>query len=215
MAKLYTLLEAADRLGLTPEVFRRKLKTEWVKDLQMIPGNPPHFRAADVDEFARVLGAASDPGLTPGNDPGEFNFAVASEAAPLPPRPPAAAADEPLLIDADDDILSLPASGKLASGKTGSDSDVRLDPAPARRPAASDDQSGPTEEISIDLAGPSSAVIKSSSGSAGRAEVGVEARRPRVGQDAPRHQGLSPAAGRRQFQRVRAEPRPEQRLART
>ncbi len=182
MAKLYTLDEAASKLGLAVDVFKRKLKTEWVKDIQMIPGNPPHFRAADIDEFARVLGAASDPGLAvgpvgsaPAEDSNDFSFALAEDAAPMPKgtkRPRLPDADEPLLVAVDDDIFTAPPpppkAGKPA--KSGSDSDVRLDPASGvgvgRRDArdASDD-SLPTEEITIDLAGPSSAVIKPSGGS--------------------------------------------------
>ncbi len=177
MAKLYTLDEAAAKLGLPVDVFKRKLKTEWVKDVQMIPGNPPHFRAADIDEFARVLGAASDPGLAPGpvgsapaEDANDFSFAMADDAPPMPSqtpkRPRLPAADEPLLIAVDDDIFTAPpppTPGK--SGKSGSDSDVRLDPAPGRAARADADQSMPTEEITIDLSGPSSAVIKPSGGS--------------------------------------------------
>ena len=177
MAKLYTLDEAAAKLGLAVDVFKRKLKTEWVKDIQMIPGNPPHFRAADIDEFARVLGAASDPGLqvgpvgsAPAEDSNDFSFALAEVAAPLPPkgtkRPRLPDADEPLLVAADDDIFTAPPPPPRAGkpGKSGSDSDVRLDPASSVGRDASDD-SLPTEEITIDLAGPSSAVIKPSGGS--------------------------------------------------
>jgi len=173
MAKLYTLDEAAARLGLPVDVFKRKLKTEWVKDIQMIPGNPPHFRAADIDEFARVLGAASDPGLAPGPvgsapaEDSDFSFAVADDAPPLPRqtprRPRLAAADEPLLVAADDDIFAPPAAGKPA--KSGSDSDVRLDSGTAPAGRGDPEESMPTEEILIDLSGPSSAVIKPSGGS--------------------------------------------------
>ena len=175
MAKLYTLDEAAAKLGLPVDVFKRKLKTEWVKEVQMIPGNPPHFRAADIDEFARVLGAASDPGLSlgpvgasPADDSNDFSFAMADDAPPMPVqpnrRPRLPAADEPLLIAADDDIMAAPAKSG-PSAKSGSDSDVRLDPAPGRAARGDADQAMPTEEITIDLGGPSSAVIKPSGGS--------------------------------------------------
>ncbi len=180
MAKLYTLDEAAAKLGLAVDVFKRKLKTEWVKDIQMIPGNPPHFRAADIDEFARVLGAASDPGLrvgpvgsAPAEDSNDFSFALAEDAAPLPPksggRPRLPEADEPLLVAADDDIFTAPPPPRPGKpnkpGKSGSDSDVRLDPASGVGRRDASDDSLPTEEITIDLAGPSSAVIKPSGGS--------------------------------------------------
>ena len=176
MAKLYTLDEAAAKLGLAVDVFKRKLKTEWVKDIQMIPGNPPHFRAADIDEFARVLGAASDPGLqvgpvgsAPAEDSNDFSFALAEDAAPMPPkgqkRPRLADADEPLLVAVDDDIFTAPPPKPGKSGKSGSDSDVRLDPASGVGRRDASDDSLPTEEITIDLAGPSSAVIKPSGGS--------------------------------------------------
>ena len=172
MAKLYTLDEAAAKLGLAVDVFKRKLKTEWVKDIQMIPGNPPHFRAADIDEFARVLGAASDPGLqvgpvgsAPAEDSNDFSFALADDAPPMPPkptrRPRLADADEPLLVAVDDDIFT----ATPPPPKSGSDIDVRLDPAAASGRKLGADESMPTEEITIDLAGPSSAVIKPSGGS--------------------------------------------------
>src|SRR5438105_513514 len=117
MAQYYTLDEAAQRLGLTTDAFRRKLQTEWRQSPRRYPdGATLRFQAAEIDELARKLGGGSDPDLQ--------------------------LADEPLRLADDhsssDDFIPLggeemvvrkqPASsGRLK--KSGSDSDVRLDAA--------------------------------------------------------------------------------------
>ena len=63
MAQTYTLEEAALRLGITADEMKRRLKEDW-KTLRSFRDGPTlRFRAADIDELARSLGAASDPGL--------------------------------------------------------------------------------------------------------------------------------------------------------
>ena len=63
MAQTYTLEEAAGRLGITPEEMKRRLKEDW-KTLRSFRDGPTlRFRATDIDELARSLGAASDPSL--------------------------------------------------------------------------------------------------------------------------------------------------------
>ncbi|OWK44325.1 helix-turn-helix domain-containing protein [Fimbriiglobus ruber] len=143
MAQFYTLDEAASRLGISPEEFKRRLKIEWTSIRPFRDGATLRFRAADIDELARSLGAASDPGLPlapVGSSPvdssdssEEFTFSLEPDSeivAPPPPKTPAAKApaakapkppvdDDPLLITAeDDDIFTMP-SGKSGIGKSG------------------------------------------------------------------------------------------------
>ena len=133
MAQFYTLEEAAQRLNIAPEEFKRKLKTDWTSIRPFRDGATLRFRAADIDELARSLGAASDPGL---------------------PLGPVGAG----LAESSDDF----ALATDPAAKTGSDSDVRLDLATPGKPAGEGsgpteeialDVSGP----------PSSGVLKPSS----------------------------------------------------
>jgi hypothetical protein len=112
MAQYYTLEEAAQKLGLTTDAFRRKLATEWKTNPRRYPdGATLRFQAGEIDELARTTGGGSDPDLQ--------------------------LADEPLRLAEDhssDDFVPLgEGSGKKgpsSSGKIkkpGSDSDVRLD----------------------------------------------------------------------------------------
>jgi hypothetical protein len=173
MAQFYSLEEAADRLGIPVDEFKRRIKTEWTSIRPFRDGATLRFRTADIDELARSLGAASDPGLTPGpigsgfaEDSDELDIPMSLEPAPPIPMPktarnmkkPNIADDLPLLISDDDNTF-----GTLPM-KAGSDSDVRLD---MNLGSGRDNPelTMPTEEISIDLSGPSSAIIKPSSGS--------------------------------------------------
>ncbi len=137
MAQYYTLDEAAQRLGLTTDEFRRKLATEWKQSPRRYPdGATLRFQAGEIDELARTRSGHSDADV------------------PL--------ADEPLRLADDhssDDFVPLggdemivhrdkPASsGRLK--KSASDSDVRLDLAGGTvRPAAHPGHS--TEDIDLD-----------------------------------------------------------------
>lgn len=134
MAQFYTLEEAAQRLNIAPEEFKRKLKTDWTSIRPFRDGATLRFRAADIDELARSLGAASDPGL---------------------PLGPVGAG----LTESSDDFALAP---DPVPTKTGSDSDVRLDLATPSKPAG--EGSGPTEEIALDVSGPpSSGILKPAS----------------------------------------------------
>ncbi|MGL6076090.1 MAG: hypothetical protein ACRC8S_18180 [Fimbriiglobus sp.] len=167
MAKFYSLEESAARLGIPVEDFKRRLKTEWTSIRPFRDGATLRFRTSDIDELARSLGAASDPGLTPGpvgssalEDSDELSLAGSDLVAPLPTKKPKPSDDdEPLLISEDDSIFS-----SKAPPKRSSDSDVRLDFNFAPNPN-NPELTMPTEEISIDLSGPSSAIIKPSSAS--------------------------------------------------
>lgn len=157
MAQYITLEEAAQKLGIPADDFKRRLKTEWTHVVPMRDGPTLRFRANQVEELARMLGGASDPALPLAADvpvPGSDDFKVPGAVR---------TADEPLLFEgSDDDIFSLtddPVSGKKG-GKSSGDSDVRLE-APGRKGKP---ENVPTEEIALDLAGPGSAVIKGGGG---------------------------------------------------
>ena len=164
MAQFYTLDEAAQKLAISPEDFKKKLKTDpaFTALRPFRDGPTLRFRAADIDELGRALGGASDPGFAigpVGADPAEsaddlvFDLTQAAPAGKIP----AAKDDAPLLVTDDtDDIFT--GLGPAAA----SDSDVRLDIAPAGPKPYDPNASHPTEEIALDLAGPGSAVIRPS-----------------------------------------------------
>jgi hypothetical protein len=162
MAQTYTLDEAAGRLGMPTDEFKRRLKDDWKSIRSFRDGATLRFRAADIDELARSLGQASDPGLqlaAPGATPqtgSSDEFLLAA---------PAAGRDDDSSMG-NEDIFSLAAgdSGRTRKPKA-SDSDVRLEVTP--RPGAEDPQNkAPTEEIALDLSGAGSSVLKSGTSSA-------------------------------------------------
>ena len=168
MAQTYTLDEAAHKLGISPEEYKRKLKGEW-KTLKSFRDGPTlRFRSADIDELARTLGQASDPGLQPGDGgllAGDSSDEIGLEVAAPPSGKSKKSAVEkpPSLDDSDDSILTL-ASGdsgvsKKKPKKSG-DSDVRLDRTPPKKDPGAKEL---TEEISLDLSGPRSGILKSPS----------------------------------------------------
>ncbi|MCS6866531.1 MAG: hypothetical protein RMJ56_00415 [Gemmataceae bacterium] len=171
--QLITLEEAATILGLTPEDLRRLLKTDpdFIKLSQIRDGSTIRLKRSAIEELARQRGAASSPDLqlaplptdaVPSSD--EFEVPASSKSS-------ARLSDDPIEFDtSEDDIFQLSEdavasesqSRTSAGSKTGSDSDVRLD---SKKPTSdsSDESAIPTEEITLDLAGPGSAVIKSGS----------------------------------------------------
>src|SRR5262245_24831240 len=61
MAQYYTLEEAAQKLGLSTEAFRRKLATEWKTTPRRYPdGATLRFQVREIDDLARSLGQASE-----------------------------------------------------------------------------------------------------------------------------------------------------------
>ncbi len=186
--QMITLEEAANRLGISPEEMKKRLKTDpdFKKLSQIRDGSNVRFKSSAIDELARQLGMASDDGipmapLSDDEGPGSEDFKVKT-VDPKKVKP----ADEPLDFGAstDDDVFSLaddgkPASpkssGKLTPGKPAkpskalsdsshgsSDSDVRLDTGKPKKGKA-DESAIPTEEIALDFSGPGSAVIKGGS----------------------------------------------------
>src|SRR5438105_3304622 len=70
MAQYYTLEEAAQRLGLTTDAFRRKLQTEWRQTPRSYTdGATRRFLAPEIDELARTLGRGSDADLQLADEP--------------------------------------------------------------------------------------------------------------------------------------------------
>src|SRR5262245_45615631 len=60
-----TLEEAAERLGISPEEFKKRLKPDPAFKI-LVPirdGSSLRFKSGAIDELARQLGAASDPEL--------------------------------------------------------------------------------------------------------------------------------------------------------
>jgi hypothetical protein len=137
MAQYYTLDEAAQRLGLSTDEFRRKLATEWKQSPRRYPdGATLRFQAGEIDELARTLGGHSDADLQLADEP----FRLADDHS----------SDDFVPLGGEDMIVhrDKPASsGKLK--KSASDSDVRLDLAGGTvRPAAHPGHS--TEDIDLD-----------------------------------------------------------------
>ena len=139
MAQYYTLEEAAAKLGLTTDAFRRRLATEWKSTPRRYPdGATLRFQVREIDELARSFGGSS----------GELE-----------------AGDAPLsLADSSEDFVPLKGdSGVKLGGKSGklpksaADSDVRLEQhggsvKPASSGKLKKKQAGdrPTEEIDLD-----------------------------------------------------------------
>ncbi len=155
MAKTYTIDEAAERLGVPLEEFKRRWKTEWTTVRTFRDGGTVRFRTADIDELARTLGMASDPGsqlAPPTQDHSSTEYLLPDESA---------VGDDIFTTDSD--------SSRRNSGRP-ADSDIRLEadagPKSNRRRGAQ--ESTPTEELSIDLAMPPSGVKKKTGNSSSK-----------------------------------------------
>jgi hypothetical protein len=160
MAQTYTLDEAADKLDLSVEEFKRRLRTEWSgKVHQFRDGSTLRFRTSDIDELARTLGLGSSEEL-PLADQAEpempDEIGLATDAPPA--KKPRTDVDAPLKLDDSDEVFHLSSdSGKGSSGKKvrpKSDSDVKLERADARSAGGADDEESIlTEEYQVPSAG--------------------------------------------------------------
>jgi hypothetical protein len=189
MAQLITLEEAAQRLGLSPEEMKKRLKTDsaFSKLAPIRDGSTLRFKVNAIDELARQLGLASAPDLPLASldldePPGSDDFKVPALGKPNKPAKNDDDAPLNLALGDDDDVFSLAeepkpqapmSSAKLTPSKatkmpkgmsdssSSSDSDVRLD---GDKPKKKKDEGAvPTEEIALDFSGPGSAVIKGGS----------------------------------------------------
>lgn len=164
MAQTYTLEEAAQRLGLTPEVFKKRLREDWKNSLKSFrDGSTLRFRSVDIDELARSLGQASDPGLPLGeaSQPLSDSSEELSLEPPAPKSKPKPGSSKNLkskeqalfLSDDSDDIFALPSSDSgVGKKKSKGDSDVRLDMTPSKKDPKAKEA---TEEITLEIEPPS------------------------------------------------------------
>ena len=84
MAQYYTLDEAAQKLGLTTEAFRRKLATEWKNTPRRYPdGTTLRFQVREVDELARSLGRGSSAEVQAADAPGSLTTESSEDFIPL------------------------------------------------------------------------------------------------------------------------------------
>jgi len=135
MAQTYTLEEAADKLNLSVEEFKRRIRTEWTQVRSFRDGATLRFRANEIDELARSYGLGS------------------SDELPVPEADyPAASAptaqDAPLKLDDSDETFTITPDAKTgqSSTKLKKDSGARLNK-PA--PKADDEESILTEEFDV------------------------------------------------------------------
>src|SRR5271157_3843668 len=56
----YTLEEAADKLGISPSDFKKRLRTEWTHIRPLQDGSTQRFKSKDVEELARQIGFGSE-----------------------------------------------------------------------------------------------------------------------------------------------------------
>ena len=135
MAQTYTLDEAAAKMALSLEEFKRRLRTEWTQIRSFRDGNTLRFRANEIDELARTIGLGSSAELQLGDsDEVGAMDPEATVAAPVPKKPAPKKNDDALInLDSDEVFLLTgddgPKSGKSAvikSGKPKADSGVKL-----------------------------------------------------------------------------------------
>lgn len=191
MAATYTLEEAADKLDLSLEEFKRRLRTEWTHVRSFRDGPTLRFRANEIDELARSIGLGSSEEL-PLADSG-FDLppatSVTDDSGESPKKSPAAKKEggsgAPLKLDDSDEtfLISPDEPGKSPSSKklkAKSDSDVRLEKSKA--PVTDDEESILTEEFDTSSSGSgklsgksgklSAAKLKSDSGKLKSSESG-------------------------------------------
>jgi len=147
MAQTYTLEEAADKLDLSVEEFKRRLRGEWTQVRSFRDGPTLRFRANEIDELARSIGLGSS-GELPMADSG---FELPSLSGGSGKK--AGDSDAPLKLDDSDEtfLITPDAPGKSPSSqklKAKSDSDVRLEKT-SKRPAGDDEESIMTEELEV------------------------------------------------------------------
>jgi hypothetical protein len=182
MAQTYTLEEAANKLNLSVEEFKRRLRGEWTQVRAFRDGNTLRFRANEVDELARSIGLGSSEELpmaesSPLDLPSDIGIAPDDSAdvatGPRTPRPAKKGdSDAPLKLDDSDEAFVLtpdkaPSSKKM---KKDSDSDVRLEKGD-RKAAADDEESILTDEITVPAEGGGSGRLSGKSGKLSSAQL--------------------------------------------
>jgi hypothetical protein len=125
MAQYYTLDEAAKKLGISGDEFRKRIATQW-KNIRRFPDGPTlRFQSREIDELARSLGRSS-----------EADLQMADAPLPLAEKPASGISKKPddaifVPPSSSDDFIPLAEDHVISStGKTdtsGSDSDVKLE----------------------------------------------------------------------------------------
>src|SRR3954463_10674015 len=82
MAQTYTLEEAADKLDLSVEELKRRLRTEWTQIRSFRDGATLRFRANEIDELARSMGLGSSEELPLADSGYDLPSPAAAEATP-------------------------------------------------------------------------------------------------------------------------------------
>jgi hypothetical protein len=168
MAQYYTLEEAAEKLGLTPDAFRKKLATEWKTAPRRYPdGATLRFQVREVDELARSLGRASEP---------DVPLKLADDTS----------SDDFVPLSSEEDALG--EVRREAAGKPprqAGDSDVRLEPAQGHTRPMTRPGDHPTEEVDLDAEQkakpPSSKKIKPTAPAPSEPDVHLEPSSPPEG----------------------------------
>jgi hypothetical protein len=162
MAQTYTLEEAADKLNLSIEEFKRRLRTEWTQIRSFRDGATLRFRANEIDELARTYGlGSSDEMPLAESSPLESSPLDIPDDIGLAPKAKAKGdSGAPLNLDDSSEeafALAPDAPGSSKSKKKG-DSDARLEASSGKQKTASadDEESILTEELELPSAGGSS-----------------------------------------------------------
>jgi hypothetical protein len=151
MSQTYTLDEAADKLNLSVEEFKRRLRGEWSQKVHVFrDGSTLRFRANEIEELARTLGLGSSDEL-PLAESSPLDLPADIGLAPEPGQAKKPDSGAPLKLDDSDEVFLLApdASGKPPSSKKlkgRQDSDVRLEKS-TKVAAGEDAESILTEEI--------------------------------------------------------------------
>ena len=184
--QMITLEEAAEKLGITPEEMKKRLKTDpdFKRLSQIRDGATVRFKQSAIEELARELGMSSEDNLplapmSEEEPPGSDDFKVKgvddkkkSKGDEVPLDFESGSSEEDVFSLADEPKPASPKSsakltppkpaGKgLSDSSGGTDSDVRLDG--GKKKSKGDEAAVPTEEIALDFSGPGSAVIKGGS----------------------------------------------------
>src|SRR5437764_802163 len=157
MAQYYTLDEAAQKLGLSTDDFRRRLATEWKSSPRRYPdGATLRFQSREIDELARTLGRGSDPDLLLGDSSDEnlpiIGLAPDDDALTVS-KGPKAPADSGISLEKSSSEFELQIED--SGTKKEKDSAVRKKKSSGKiPPPAKPDDSDSEFELSMDAGGP-------------------------------------------------------------
>jgi len=168
MAVTYTLEEAAEKLGIPADEFRKRLKTEWKHLRPMRDGSTLRFKDKDVDELVRQIGLGSeeqlqlaDPSSTEKVIPKDMGNIDDSDPSPIFKGPKSKAADDDAPLPLSDPIdlggkdFVLVDDAPKGKTKSSSDSDVRLEKTTKPKSAGKKKDRDGTDEIELDVLPPS------------------------------------------------------------